>query len=261
MVYDYETARKVWESKVPIEFILDSDTQNSRPLYVMIPRISYFCLQLPKIISFFFGEQDERIDPDTVSLEYCSQPVKAYYPVGVLYDMYKAKSAEFWSITVRRNEKPLGTALRKDQMEQMYMQSVKEADFMKRKAEVIYSMRDEDHRQLWNGIVHYNFEEFWLVNKRLMLTSSDQSFLHIPLRLYESGKPFKQVPLKPTQESGEEATLSSALAQLYPNLDISTTEFFSHGISLPLNTPLTYLAENIAYPDNFVHVCAVPVES
>lgn len=39
-------------------------------------------------------------------------------------------------------------------MEGSFIQSVKEADYLKHKAEVVNSMKPEDYRRLWNGLVH-----------------------------------------------------------------------------------------------------------
>lgn len=33
--------------------------------------------------------------------------------------------------------------------------------------------------------------------------------------------------------------------------------FLSHGIEIPLDTPLQWLSEHLSYPDNFLHICAV----
>lgn len=34
--------------------------------------------------------------------------------------------------------------------------------------------------------------------------------------------------------------------------------FLTHGIEIPFDAPLQWLSENLSYPDNFLHICAVP---
>lgn len=56
----------------------------------------------------------------------------------------------------------------------------------------------------------------------------------------------------------EDSILEDALLKAYPDLRSSLNEntFFaiSHGIRLPFNTPLIWLARNLSYPDNFIHI-------
>uniref|UniRef100_A0A1I7WVQ5 Autophagy protein 5 n=1 Tax=Heterorhabditis bacteriophora TaxID=37862 RepID=A0A1I7WVQ5_HETBA len=123
---------------------------------------------------------------------------------------------------------------------------------------VITSMKIEDHKQLWNGVMHNRFDEFWSVNKRLMETSDSSPFLNIPIRLYTLSQNFRQIPQPPTNENGQLRTVEDALSILAPDLLLhGRYRFISHGISIPNETPLVYLARNFSYPDNFVHICAV----
>lgn len=34
--------------------------------------------------------------------------------------------------------------------------------------------------------------------------------------------------------------------------------FLTHGVEIPFDAPLQWLSENMSYPDNFLHICAVP---
>ncbi|KAK6016114.1 autophagy protein Apg5 [Ostertagia ostertagi] len=137
--------------------------------------------------------------------------------------------------------------------------SLKEANYLKRrKDQVVSTMKIDEHKQLWSGLVHDRFDEFWSINRRLMECTEERPFHDIPIRLYITGQPFRQVPQPPHDENGEPRTLSHALASLSSDLvEDGKYRFISHGITLPLETPLTYLGKNFAYPDNFVHICAV----
>lgn len=69
-----------------------------------------------------------------------------------------------------------------------------------------------------------------------------------------------QIPLSPWKSPSSPNLLSDALTSLESSLDLSTHSIISHGIEVPLDTPLSWLAQNVSYPDNFVHLVAVPTK-
>ncbi|MFH4982496.1 hypothetical protein AB6A40_009205 [Gnathostoma spinigerum] len=87
-----------------------------------------------------------------------------------------------------------------------------------------------------------------------MDNSEASPLLHIPLRLYIADRPFRQVLISPYNDQGECRCLSEAV-QLVINED--NVKAISHGISIPLHTPLIWLSQNLSYPDNFIHVSLV----
>ncbi|GMR58867.1 hypothetical protein PMAYCL1PPCAC_29062, partial [Pristionchus mayeri] len=256
--YDYEVCRGVWESTIPVEFVLKCDEvlEEPKPFYAMLPRISYFPLILPKVINYFTSVCEElHLEQDKLWLDY-SGPVKMYYPIGVLFDMMKSDDLLPWTIALKTKDLPSNNNIGKDTLESMFMQSLKEADYLRRKAEIISSMKSEDHKMLWTGLAQNNFDVFWSVNKKLV--DSSEKAAHLPIKLYRKGSPMRQMPLSPRTSSSTPTLLSDALPLLDPSLDLSTHSIISHGILIPLDTPLSWLAHNVAYPDNFVHLVAVP---
>ncbi|KAF8382627.1 atg-5 [Pristionchus pacificus] len=262
MTQDYEICRGVWESKIPVEIVLESDEvlEQPKPFYAMLPRVSYFPLILPKVINYFTSTCEElRLEQDKLWLEYSRQPIKMYYPIGVLFDMMKTDDFLPWTISLRTKDAPSnGANIGKEALESMFMQSLKEADYLRRKADVITSMKSEDHKQLWRGLAHDNFDEFWSVNKKLV--DSSEKVAYLPIRLYKTGSPMSQIPLSPWKSPSSPNLLSDALTSLESSLDLSTHSIISHGIEVPLDTPLSWLAQNVSYPDNFVHLVAVPTK-
>ncbi|PIO62740.1 autophagy protein Apg5 [Teladorsagia circumcincta] len=262
--FDYEVSRKIWEAAVPVEFQVERDDDSGdacRPCYAMLPRCSYFSLHLTRILEQVRArEESVKLDADKVWLECNGLPLKTYYPVGVLFDLYKPPDTPTITVLIKTAPRPEGVSLvSKDTMESIFMQSLKEANYLKRrKDQVVSTMKIDEHKQLWSGIVHDRFDEFWSINRRLMECSEERPFHDIPIRLYITGQPFRQVPQPPHDENGEPRTLSHALTSLSSDLvENGKYRFISHGITLPLETPLTYLGKNFAYPDNFVHICAV----
>ncbi|GMS79909.1 hypothetical protein PENTCL1PPCAC_2084 [Pristionchus entomophagus] len=259
MTQDYEICRGVWESKIPVEFVLESDEvlEQPKPFFAMLPRVSYFPLILPKVINYFTSTcEDLSLEQDKLWLKYSGQPIKMYYPIGVLFDMMKTDDLLPWTISLRTKDAPANSGnIGKDALESMFMQSLKEADYLRRKAEIISSMRSDDHKQLWRGIAQDNFDEFWSVNKKLV--DSSEKVAHLPIRLYKIGFPMCQIPLSPSSSSSP-SLLSDALHSLDSSLDLSTHSIISHGVEVPLDSTLSWLAQNVSYPDNFVHLVAVP---
>jgi len=271
MSQDYEVTRKIWDGKVPVEFALDSTeyvTQSLKPYYTMLSRVSYFPLVLSKLLQYFVNMVDE-IKAADVWFEYNGAPLKWHYPVGVLFDLHKIDDTLPWRITVRTKAFPdqLIRMANRDALESSFIQSIKEADQLKHKAAVINAMKSDEHKQLWDGLVHDRFDEFWSVNKKLMVHNSngmtDESvILHVPMRFYQVGHPFRQALITPysttsNDTSNRPTTLADAIRKLRPDFDASKFRIVSHGIELPLDTPNIWLAENLAYPDNFVHLCLV----
>ncbi|CAD6186283.1 unnamed protein product [Caenorhabditis auriculariae] len=221
---DYEVSRKIWESQVAIEFCLGpSDDTESVPLYIMLPRCSYFSLALPKVINFFNSrESNEKFETENIWLESNGSPLKLYVPIGALYDLYTGPNDVTWTVYIRTSRQPDDYVhIDKDAMESIFMQSLKEAAYLKRKTEVVNAMKSEEHKQLWSSVALGRFDDFWNINKKLMDTT-DRNFESVPLRLYERDKPFRQVKLSCTDVNGRYQTFREALQTVLPNADFET---------------------------------------
>lgn len=252
MTRDYEVRRKLWDGKIPIQFVLDScDRINcaAKPYFAMLSRISYFPLVLPRVLQFF-GTAVEQISRDSVWLQYGTVPIKWHYPIGVLFDLLKDDDTLPWTVTVRTTEFPKELIRwSRDSMESSFIQSIKEADYLKHKAEIVNSMKPEEYQRLWNGLVREQFDEYWFVNEKLV--SSEKPIKHVPIRIYKSGQAFCQLLITPLDDNGTQRTLADACT--LAGFD-SNVVAVSYGIEMPLETPLLWMVENYSYLDNFVHV-------
>lgn len=78
-----------------------------------------------------------------------------HYPVGVLYDLFVPEQSTPWVITVKMKDFPdelvRGT---KEGMRNCFIQSVKEADYLKHKGNVMSTMHSDEHARLFDSIVH-----------------------------------------------------------------------------------------------------------
>ncbi|KAI1723269.1 autophagy protein apg5 domain-containing protein [Ditylenchus destructor] len=300
---DYEIKRTTWESRIPVEFILEESNalmlrKRDHSSFVMLPRISYFSLHLTKVLSRILSSAHANIDDiggegnmfEDVWLQSSGEALKWHYPIGVLYDTFANLSDHTslpWQVTIRLKNFPneLIRCRSREIMRNCFMQSVKEADQLKHKGNIIQSMTAEEHLTLFDAVANERFDDFWAVNKKLM-GNGQQNLLHIPIRFYESPFPFRQALVTPRKrklqsdsapsepsteqktegstpqvEEEEDTLLKDALIKALCTTTDDSAEHLcneytaiSHGIVLPLDTPVLWMAKNLAYPDNFVHV-------
>jgi autophagy-related protein 5 len=299
---DKEITRELWQSRIPICFILSDEDMSKvnrselpEPLYLMLARQSYFPCIIEKIhryYSIYFKEKENlnettnNINLANLWLEYESSPLKWHYPIGVLYDLYTSSASSIsshlpWHITVHLSKFPEGEILRfpdKESIEAYYMSTLKEADALKHKGQIIGDMQKRDHKQLWNSLLQDKYDGFWNINNRLMsYTDNIQYFRYIPFRIYILDKPFIQKLFCPFDtEDNKWMTLNDLLhfaldhearcEQLANEKKILSTNtedyrIIIHGIQPPLQTPIQWLSEHFSYPDNFLHICLVEKRS
>ncbi|CAI2321147.1 unnamed protein product [Caenorhabditis sp. 36 PRJEB53466] len=240
---DYEVCRKVWESQVPVQFTIQSGSPMGDPLpyYTMLPRFSYLALCLPKVLSYF----DRREDGEKVQGE------KNLEDDAILEFNVRTSTPPAEFMAVDRN-----------MMETMFMQSIKEADYLKTKAETTNNMQKEEYSQLWRSVANNNFDEFWTIIQKLMETKDGKEFDHIPLRVYVKKQPFKQILISAKDDAGSLRTLGEAVNEVLKTSDDGASSeeerhLISHGIDVPAHTPLIFAAKNLSYPDNFVHIAVL----
>ena len=71
-----------------------------------------------------------------------------------------------WSITVHFSHFPVDQILpcqAREQVESVFMSSLKEADQLKHSGKVVSMMQKKDHNQLWLGLLSDKFDQFWAI--------------------------------------------------------------------------------------------------
>ncbi|XP_069462682.1 autophagy protein 5 isoform X3 [Ambystoma mexicanum] len=157
MTDDKDVLRDVWFGRIPTCFTLYQDELSEReaePYYLLLPRVSYFMLVTDKVRKHFQkGMRPE--DIGEIWFEYEGTPLKWHYPIGLLFDLHASNTALPWNITVHfKNfpEKDLLHCPSKEAIESHFMASIKEADALKHKSQVINEMQKNHHKQLWMGL-------------------------------------------------------------------------------------------------------------
>ncbi|KAH3738125.1 autophagy protein 5-like [Dreissena polymorpha] len=260
---DRAILREIWEGRIPVCFTLSKDeveTEKPEPVFIMVARQTYFPLVTERVSKYLAGYVDKEKCGE-MWLDYDGQPLKWHYPVGVLYDLYGNMGTGLpWKLTVHFQNFPEDELLRctnRDVVESHFMSVVKEADWLKHRGNVINGMQKRDHKNMWMGLVNDKFDQFWPINKKLMETSEEEGFKHIPFRIYQVDLPVIQKLFRPVAEDGQQHCLEDLLKFALPDLDNDKWKVLLQGMEVPLSTPVHWLSEHLSYPDNFLHICVV----
>jgi autophagy-related protein 5 len=295
-VDDKEITRELWQSRLPVCLHL-SDEDKSRvnrselpePLYLMLSRHLYFPCIIDRIHRYYSNYFKENLHDSTSSisfnnlwLEYESIPLKWHYPIGVLYDLYTSSIDSTvahlpWQLTIHLSRFPDEDILRfpdKESIEAHYMSTIKEADALKHKGQIIGDMQKRDHKQLWNSLIQDKYDAFWHINQKLMsYTDNMQCFRYVPFRIYILDKPYIQKLFSPCDSDEQKPMTLKDLIEFALNhqahcdqmanerrilsTNIDDYRTIIHGVQPPWNTPVQWLSEQFSYPDNFLHICLI----
>lgn len=266
---DREILREVWQGRLPMCFSLAQDEESSskkEPCFLMVPRLTYITLIAEKILKHFKKPQ-ELPEGEELWFEFNHQPLKWHYPVGVLFDLLTDNTPLPWKVKVHFKNFPEDELLHcksKEVVEAHFMSSVKEADILKHRGQVINNMQKRDHKQLWQGVQNDKFDQFWTINRRLMERTNEEPFKSIPLRIYQRDKMYIQRLSKPVTDTGEPLNLGHVLDALLPEelvaCDNSSRMVLIHGVEVPMETPIQWLSEHLSHPDNFLHIVVLQRE-
>lgn len=202
---DKEVLREVWHGQLPLCFRLHPDDVSGmhrpEPYYMMVPRITYFPIVLDRVIKYFnrFMDQSKQV-PDDMWLDYDGQAIKWQHPIGLSWDLYGSSYDLPWRLMIHFSDFPTKDLVRcntKSSIKVNFMSSIKEADALKHKSSVTKNMLEKDQNQLWSSLVNNKFDQFWLINKRLMDRIDNELFRYIPFRLYFSDYTYVQKVVRP----------------------------------------------------------------
>merc|ERR1711978_852909 len=178
-----------------------------------------------------------------------------HHPIGLLYDLLCGTGGGElpWEVTAHLSDFPsdLLPCSTRDQVETVFMSSLKEADQLKHSGKVISQMQKKDHNQLWLGLSSDKFDQFWAINRKLMEGESD-TFKHIPAKFYLTGLD-QDSPVSPTIVQ-KLVNPGHTLEQMLVELGWEGARCLVQGIEPDRTTPLLWLSRHLAHPDNFLHI-------
>jgi len=264
LVKDAEIRKAMWEGQVPIVFQLNPDEVTSlqppEPYYYLAPRGSYLTAIAGPVRDHFLVSAPAVVDE--MWFDHNGIPLKWHYPIGVLFDLMGSTLELPWQITVHFQGFPAQTILRcptDDTVKQYYMNVLKEANYLKHgDGKKVNALSRDQQDALWDGIVKNNFKRFWDVND-LLCPQDKQALKNLPIRIVRKDRPVMQEPISAFDSEGRENTLLDVLQlvlpECYPGDQARPPpQAIIQGVLPPLNTPILWLCENCAHPDNFLYV-------
>ncbi|XP_055490981.1 autophagy protein 5 isoform X2 [Leucoraja erinacea] len=231
MTDDRDVLRDVWFGRIPTCFTLSQDEITERevePYYLLLPRVSYLMLVTDKVKKHFQKVMRQE-DVGEMWFEYEGAPLKWHYPIGLLFDLHASNAALPWNVIVHFKNFPeteILHCLTKDAVEAHFMSSIKEADALKHKSQVINEMQKKDHKQLWMGLQNDKFDQFWAINRKLMEYPTEEGgFRYIPFRIYQplNERPFIQKLFRPVSTEGQALYMISLSLSLSLSLSAYST--------------------------------------
>lgn len=150
-----------------------------------------------------------------------------------------------------------------DQCRASYMARLKEVDYLlwgscKRTLELPREQQD----RLWESVCAHERDAYHDVMNTLrgdwrdgaLDPSAAVSVRRLPLSFYVAphGAPIVQEPMAPMHDENAPTTLRMALERSFPTRPLPTA--LLHGIVLPPDTPLAYLARAMSYLDGWLHI-------
>uniref|UniRef100_A0A8C7NND2 Autophagy protein 5 n=1 Tax=Oncorhynchus mykiss TaxID=8022 RepID=A0A8C7NND2_ONCMY len=173
MADDKDVLRDVWFGRIPTCFTLYQDEITEReaePFYLLLPRMSYLTLVTDKVKKHFLKVMKAE-DIEEMWFDFEGTSLKWHYPIGLLFDLHASNTALPWSITVSPVCRDLLHCPSNSVIEAHFMSSIKEADALKHKSQVINDMQKKDHKQLWMGLQNENRSEIF---QKLKLCESER---------------------------------------------------------------------------------------
>ncbi|KAJ2497942.1 autophagy protein 5 [Coemansia sp. RSA 1972] len=203
-----------------------------------------------------------------------------------------------WSLTLHVRKFPVRKLIPQpstQQMRDMFMAMIKEADFIRNgSTKRVMDLAKSDQMQLLDGLEVHSFEKYYAIHsiivplhdaKAVVVSSGSKARSGlpkaIPLKFYmlsgqedanDSTQPdisqfhVSQLPVPLTKDGSEPMTVADAFRLSYEITDTSGNAFITNcaclcqGITIPWETPIAWLTDNLFYADCFLHLVVVNVK-
>eukprot|EP01100_Stratorugosa_tubuloviscum_P013028 TRINITY_DN6370_c0_g1_i1.p1 TRINITY_DN6370_c0_g1~~TRINITY_DN6370_c0_g1_i1.p1 ORF type:complete len:288 (-),score=109.55 TRINITY_DN6370_c0_g1_i1:141-1004(-) len=262
---DQNIRSSLWSTEIPIEFLFIENeiAQNlQESFYVVASKITYLPLLFSKNMKDLVKNSlSPTCNIDDFWFEYKNEPLKWQYPLGALFDLFGDSLSLPWQITIRFSQFPKDQLIKytgEEGLKSCFMNNLKEANFLKHGDNArVNALTLQQQADYWESIKNANISAFWAIHTQFL--PDIQSQKHVPIRICRPGLPFLQEPIEPLNKDGKEKTILEVIQQIYPK-EIEQFKqkikiLIVHGIQIPLETPVTWLSNNLSFPDNFLYLC------
>lgn len=238
------------------------------PLFRLVSRLAYLPLLFNDVYDHFKANLPPKMGQAyEIWFDYDGVALKWHYPLGVLCDLLVGAIAPSpLDLTVHF----LGSASREllpfsgiSSLEKVVMSAFRQAAFLEHNNTAPFGkLPKQQQTQLWDSISKSNLEAFSAVQQQLLCQNLSRC-KSLALRLHFCGPVHDELlhPAPPFEEGGVPSTVFSFLREAVPALvDESTAQLregvqiVTHGVVVPADTPLYWLALHASYLDHFVHL-------
>jgi len=240
------------------------------PLFRLAPRLAYLPLLFNDCYEHFQSCLPPRMGQSyEIWFDYNNVALKWHYPLGVLCDVLMCQEVPTpIDLTVHFrgcNSKDFLPFSGIGDLQRIVMSAFRQAVFLQQGSTAPFmKLPKQQQTQLWDSISKSHLEAYSSVQRQLLCKSLSHC-KSLAVRLHVYGPPHA-VLLHPTSPfSGKDGTPLSVkdfLEKAMPPILsasgslVDGVALLTHGIQVPLDTPLYWLAMNAAYLDHFVHLVA-----
>jgi len=239
------------------------------PLFRLVSRLAY----LPYVFNDVYEHFKTSLPPQMgqayeIWFDYDGVALKWHFPIGVLCDLLVGSSVPVpLDVTVHfrggNGSRDLLPFSGISSLERVVMNAFRQAVFLEQNNSAPFmKLPKQQQTLLWDSIAKCNMEAFAALIRQHFLCQSLSRCKSLAVRLHFTG-PVHDTLLHPAPplEEGEPSTVLSFLRQAVPVLVDSAAgqlregvEILTHGVVVPADTPLYWLALNANYLDHFVHL-------
>jgi autophagy-related protein 5 len=279
-INDSEIRKLIWQGAIPVVFNMISheitSLQTPYPLYMMVPRQSYFTLLIDTVRNHF-ESYVSTFNKDEIWFEYDNQPLKWNMPVGVLYDacmLHNTAGSDVqrttlskelpWRVTVHFHSFPSEQLIRIKSdvdIQWIYMNALKEAMYVKcGNTKGIMTLSKVDQLKLWDSVRESKLLEYEEIQKQL--SQSSGTIRNLPVRVLtissdnNNSASFISSHKLYCVDVHSETTIADFVANKLGN-NAELYNVVIQGLIVQSDTTLQWLVDNCSHPDHFLYICCI----
>lgn len=248
------------------------------PLFRLASRLSYLPLFFSDVFEYFKSYLPPLLGQSyEIWFDHNGVPLRWHYPLGVLCDVLLGSEVQVpWDLTVHFRGCPSKELLAFSGMGDLksaVMSAFRQAVFLQQASPTPWSrLPMQQQQRLWDAIKAVDLDGCSQVQQQLICQTLAKC-KSLAVRMHICGGSLSHTVLlhtaPPIESDGQVLTLLSFLCQVLPPVIASAeasedgtgkkelaqgVEVLTHGLRIPLATPMYWLALHAAHLDNFVHL-------
>ncbi|EKE41193.1 hypothetical protein ENUP19_0253G0029 [Entamoeba nuttalli] len=266
---DSTIKRKVIEGTIPLIVRIPFKNEEKFTLY-NASRNEYLPFLLKNSLTEFLQEVEQPISSVTYTVN--EQNVKWYFPIGVIFDaLHNGSLPMEITIGISQNQSTFQPYENEETIKNYHIQQLKESVYLRYGSiQTIRQLAVESITPLWECHAQNKLEEYEQLLNPILITG--ENWQNIPIHWY-FGSQRRYTDCIPVIINDHLTTLIEGLQVFLkerdindndpPSLQLLKTNAFEQcpnlciviqGITIPLDTPLLWLALNLSHSDLFLHV-------